>query len=250
MERQFDPRSAAFTARGHLPFPANVTHRNWTMVGNLGRPEEPIVDPRGLVTPWFDGWSLDWWVGAGDRWHLPSREPAVRQSLAEGSVPVVETAMRIPGGDALARVYAVMTEAGLAVVEVENRSPTPVAVAFALRPYNPEGLAAVERIMAEGLTVLADGRPALFLPRPPGAAVTSTLAAGDCVHQVTAGATGEWPPAPVRDKAGLAQAAFVYAVPHHTSIRVAIPLVAVRRSRSRSRTVPPRRVARLPKVRV
>ncbi|MDP8987404.1 MAG: hypothetical protein M3N11_03550, partial [Actinomycetota bacterium] len=57
LERQLDPCSPAFTPRGHLPLLANVTHRNWTMVGNLGSPREAIVDPRGLVTPWFDGWS-------------------------------------------------------------------------------------------------------------------------------------------------------------------------------------------------
>ena len=65
------------------PFLTNVTPRNWTMVGNVGSPWEAIVDPRGLVTPWFDGWSLDWWIGADDRWHFPSREAAVRQRLVD-----------------------------------------------------------------------------------------------------------------------------------------------------------------------
>ena len=79
LHRQLDPAAPAFVPRGHLPFLVNLTQRNWTMVGNVGSPWEPIVDPRGLVTPWFDGWSLDWWIGADDRWHLPSREIAVRQ---------------------------------------------------------------------------------------------------------------------------------------------------------------------------
>jgi len=103
LHRQLDPAAPAFVPRGHLPFLVNLTQRNWTMVGNVGSPWEPIVDPRGLVTPWFDGWSLDWWIGADDRWHLPSREVAVRQSLV-GAAPVVETAMRVPSGDAVERV--------------------------------------------------------------------------------------------------------------------------------------------------
>ena len=74
VERQLDPESPAFVPLGDLPFLANVTHRNWTTVGNLASPWEAIVDPRGLVTPWVGGWSLDWWIGAEDRWHLPSRE--------------------------------------------------------------------------------------------------------------------------------------------------------------------------------
>src|SRR5262245_36728848 len=160
LERQLDPTSRAFVPRGHLPVLTNVTHRNWTAVGNVGSPWEAIVDPRGLVTPWFDGWSLDWWIGADDRWHVPSREVGVRQRLVDAS-PVVETLMRVPGGDAVARVYGV-ADGDLVVVDVENDSPAPFVVAFAVRPYNPEGLAVIERIDLHDTTVTVDGRPALL----------------------------------------------------------------------------------------
>jgi hypothetical protein len=105
LDRQLDPSSPAFVPRGHLPFLTNVTARNWTAVGNLDSPWEAVVDQRGLVTPWFDSWSLDWWVGAEDRWHLPSREVAVRQRLVD-DMPVVETAMRVPSGDIVQRADA------------------------------------------------------------------------------------------------------------------------------------------------
>lgn len=36
LERQLDPADPAFTPRGHLPVMHNVTHRNWTAVGNPG----------------------------------------------------------------------------------------------------------------------------------------------------------------------------------------------------------------------
>src|SRR5207244_5336953 len=140
LDRQLDPRSPAFVPRGHLPVLTNVTNRNWTMVGNVGSSREAIVDPRGLVTPWYDGWSLDWWVGADDRWHLPSRETGIRQRLV-GNAPVVETVMRVPGGEVAHRVYAVAGlpagagdgEAGagpgsageLTLVEVESASRVP-----------------------------------------------------------------------------------------------------------------------------
>ena len=161
LERQVDPSAAAFIPRGHLPFLANVTRRNWTAVGNVASPWEAVVDPRGLLTPWFDGWSLDWWIGADDRWHFPSREVGVRQRLV-GASPVVETAMSVPGGDAVQRVYAVQGDDELTVVEVENRSRLPFVVAFAVRPYNAEGLAVVERITVHDSVVAVDGRPVPF----------------------------------------------------------------------------------------
>jgi len=97
LENQLDPTSPAFVPRGHLPFLTNVTARNWTAIGNVASTVEPIVDARGLVTTWFDGWSLDWWIGAEDRWYLPSREASsrVQQRLVDAT-PVVETAMHCP----------------------------------------------------------------------------------------------------------------------------------------------------------
>ena len=107
LERQLDPQSPAFVPRGHLPLLTNVTGRAWTMVGNPRSSRKAIVDPRGLVTPWYDGWSLDWWVESEDGWHLPSRDGGVDQRLVDGT-PVVETTVGVPGGHAAHRVYAVM----------------------------------------------------------------------------------------------------------------------------------------------
>jgi hypothetical protein len=231
VERQLDPESPSYVPRAPGAFPSNVTHRNWTALGNLNSPWEATVDPRGLVTPWRGGWSLDWWIGAEDRWHLPSREPAVRQSLA-GTAPVVETAMRIPGGDAVHRAYAIPASAPdapgeLVIVEVENTSPVPVAIAFALRPYNPDGLVSVGQIELDGLTVLVDGRPALLLPRTPAGVSTSVLESGDCVHRVIGGQATPGP-IDVEDPEGLAQGAIVYPLPHRSTIRVAMPLAPER----------------------
>src|SRR5436853_2705472 len=259
LDRQLDPRSPAFVPRGHLPVLTNLTNRNWTMVGNVGSSREAIVDPRGLVTPWYDGWSLDWWVGADDRWHLPSREAAVRQRLL-GNAPVVETVLRVPGGEVAQRVYAVAGLAGgagaegapaaspaeLAVVELENRSPVPVVVAFAVRPYNPEGLAIVERIALHHRTVAVDGRPALLLPRPPARMAASTFRAGDSVNVVTAGRAGSTFPEALRCEVGLAQAAFLFPLPHTATIRVAMPLSPDRRTRRRR--LARRRVERMPEL--
>ncbi|MBV8560051.1 MAG: hypothetical protein JO050_04720 [Acidimicrobiia bacterium] len=244
LERQLDPRSAAFVPRGHLPTLANLTNRNWTMVGNVGSPWEAIVDGRGLVTPWFDGWSLDWWVGADDRWHFPSREVSVRQRLIEAA-PVVETVMRVPGGDAVQRVYAVQDAEELAVVEFENASNLPFALALAVRPYNPEGLAVVERIELVDRTVTVDGRPALLLPAEPARVAGSTFHGGDSMRIVTEGRAGTTLPE-LRCEAGLAQAAFLFPLAHKGTLRVALPLVSERRTRRRR--LARRRVERMPEL--
>jgi hypothetical protein len=245
LDRQIDPHSPAFVPRGHLPVATNVTARNWTALGTLGSTLKGIVDPRGLVTPWFDGWSLDWWIGAEDRWYVPSREPTVRQQLVDDT-PVVETSMRVPGGDAVHRVYAVPGEDPLLVVEITNRSAVPFAVALAVRPYNPEGLAVVERVSLLDRTVAVDGRPALVLPRKPQRMAASTFHLGDSAAVVMSGKAGESLPTKLRCEAGLAQAAFLFPLPHTATLRVAIPLEAKRRTRRSGLTR--RRVERLPEL--
>jgi hypothetical protein len=133
----------------------------------------------------------------------------------------------------------------LVVVEVENRSSAPFVVAFAVRPYNPEGLAVVQRIaLHDRRTVTVDGRPAVLFPRPPAAVAGSTFHDGDVAHRLVAGDTGPALPEPLRCDAGLAQAAFCFPLAHGATVRVALPLVPARRTRRRR--LARRRVERLP----
>ncbi|MEY2453064.1 MAG: hypothetical protein QOD92_2638 [Acidimicrobiaceae bacterium] len=248
LENQLDPTSPAFVPRGHLPFLTNVTARNWTAIGNVASTWEAIVDPRGLVTTWFDGWSLDWWIGGDDRWYLPSREqPSRMRQRLVGASPVVETVMRIPGGEAVHRAYSIVGDDELVIVEIENRSRVPFAVALAVRPYNPEGLAVIERIeLHDETTVTVDGRPALLLPKAPARVAASTFHEGDSAATVMSGtaASADAFPKRLRDEAGMAQAAFIYPLPHTATLRVALPMVASKRTRRRGLTR--RRVERAP----
>jgi hypothetical protein len=61
----------------------------------------------------------------------------VRQRRVDGT-PVVETRLRIPDGDAVMRSWAVADHGGLTVVEVENESPLPFAVAVSGAPVLTE----------------------------------------------------------------------------------------------------------------
>ncbi|HUP86950.1 MAG TPA: hypothetical protein VM143_14950 [Acidimicrobiales bacterium] len=227
LERQLDPRSPSFVPLVDLATPANVTLRNWTTVGTMASAATATVDPRGLLTPRPDGWSLDWWIGAEDRWHFPSRDNAVRQQLVDGT-PVVETTMRIPGGDAVQRVYGVPGD--LAVMEVTNSTPTPIAVGMAIRPFNALGPADVRRIGLHDRTVTVDGRPALLVTKRPSRMAASTFRRGDAVHLVTSEQLVGELDGDVRCDDGRATATFLFPLAHRQTLRVAVPLADRARS--------------------
>src|SRR3546814_14469630 len=54
--------------------PTNEDQRRWTVIGSVDSPHQARVDVRGLVQLDGRAWSLDWWIGAEDRWHVPARE--------------------------------------------------------------------------------------------------------------------------------------------------------------------------------
>ena len=128
------------------------------IVGALGSAGRAIVDARGALAVVGEDWTLDWWIGADDRWRVPAREPAVRQVPMAG-VPVAETRTKVPSGDAVQRVYGIGGPGDVVVVEVENASPAACIVAFVVRGATSLAL--------DGSQVLIDGRVALTLPFPP-----------------------------------------------------------------------------------
>ena len=153
-----------------------------TTIGNVGASWRASVSAWGAIEPWDGTEALDWWVAADDRWHTPRDEPSVRQRRVLGA-PVLETALRVPNGDALQRVYCTADDGGLTVVEIENASPLPFAVAFshgALLTVRPPTDVAIEGIELPPAAVVVpvghrsvvrialahDGRGAGSLARP------------------------------------------------------------------------------------
>jgi hypothetical protein len=155
-------------------------------------------------------------VRASDRWHVPAdeRAGAVTQRLLDGT-PVVETGVRVPGGQVLHRAWcAVAAGTGdeWAVVEIDNRSREPVGVALVV--------VGGRRVSYDDRLVRVDGRAALVLPRAPS---RFTTAAAD-------GGRESWAPG---------ANAFVFPLAHTARLRVAMPLAA-------DRQAPPVDVAALP----
>ena len=222
-----------------------------TRIGTIGSTAEPLIDGWGRVTPGGAGgdWLLDWWVGADDRWHVVVDEATVRQALLDHS-PVVETRLRVPGGDAVHRAFGVRGSGPgggqeYVVVEVENDSPVPFALALVVRPASPldsaspfDGAAAdagVERIDGQPVAggpgrdcahlVRVNGRAALLLPRAPARAAASAGDDADLARVVTTGRAGPWSGAPALDPdRRRAAMAFVLPVTHHTTLRAVLPV--------------------------
>ena len=99
------------------------------ITGVLGQDWRADVTGWGAVEPWDGSATLSWHVAADDRWHSPDTEAAVRQVRVLGA-PVFETRLRVPGGDAVQRVWSVADAGGCTVIEVLNDSPLPLACAF------------------------------------------------------------------------------------------------------------------------
>ncbi|HEB51463.1 MAG TPA: hypothetical protein ENI89_12730 [Desulfobulbus sp.] len=156
IERQFDPLDDAFVPRAFSLTHINLTHRNWTAVGWPDCPELPVVDPRGLLTPFLDSWSLDGWVSTVDgRCLLPSRAHYASQEAEPGPVPALVTRSRQEGLSLACRILVELRD-GTPVcrMELTGRSDTEGWLVFALRPCNPEGISFIHRV------ALASGRRA------------------------------------------------------------------------------------------
>lgn len=127
--------------------------------------------------------TVAWWVGAEDRWHRPSIEASTRDGRL-GGAPVTETLVRVPGGDVAGRAGAGrpdgVTEPSI-VVEVENTTAVPVAVAWVIVSTEavttgPEGMsvAGVGRLALTrpaAATIRAAGEDALFERMPAGSSL-------------------------------------------------------------------------------
>lgn len=181
VERQFNPNDPSFIPRAFSFSHINLTHRNWTAVGMPDVPFYPIVDPRGLVTPLFDGWSLDFWfVPEGGPVLLPSKLGALDQELTrDGNLQVRSLAKR--GEVVLESIVYLTLKDHRPVCQMQVRANAPGSIAVALRPYNPEGVSFVKEIelQADGCGWLVNGQHEVRFAQKPQKSRLSTYKAGD-----------------------------------------------------------------------
>ena len=104
---------------------------------------------------------VGWRVRSGNDWLTPGVDVPARRSRP-AAAPVVETAVRLPGGDAVQRVFAVGDGDGDAVVvEVENDSPEAIAVGFVVD--------AAGAVTGDDTRARVDGSVVAAFTRRPGA---------------------------------------------------------------------------------
>lgn len=208
-----------------------------TRLGVQDSSRTALVDGRGAVSPAPGGITLDWAVGADDRWYVAATEPGVEQVRVDHA-PIVETRMRVPGGQVVHRVHVgrgptFPGDDEWVVIDVHNDSPLPVALAWLVRPWTPDGISPVQevRVAPQGdgsgpWAVWTDELVAV-LPRRPSR-WASPVAERDPLETVVAGeATSDWPdddgPLVIASTEGPASVAVLLPVPHTARASIALP---------------------------
>ena len=134
--------------------------------------------------------------------------------------------MRVPGGDVVQRCYGARARSvddtgdewsdSAVVIEVENQTAVPVALAIVIRPVTLDGPGRVSSIEVDGPVIRVDGEVAAVLSKPavrrsagaPGAAARALHEGEDEAAEGTVSSTD-----------GALEAAFVVPLPHSTTVR-------------------------------
>ena len=191
VERQFNPADPSFVPRAFSFSHINLTHRNWTAVGLPDVPFYSIVDPRGLVTPYHDSWSLDFWlVGPNENHLLPAKLESAAQRLECGDRLAVLSSFQ-KGEWRLSTDVQMQLENGspCCVVRVSGTAPSEVKLAVAVRPYNPEGISFVDSISMEGGRSVwcVNSLSRVRFSREPDKCLFATYRDGDVSQQLDSG---------------------------------------------------------------
>ncbi|MEJ2031675.1 MAG: hypothetical protein P8Y63_01235 [Deltaproteobacteria bacterium] len=231
VEKQFNPFDPSYIPRPFTATHINLTHRNWTALGLPSLDRYPIVDPAGLLTPVFDGWSLDvWLVSEQGEPLLPSRARPSQELLLEPNLAVRTQTER---GDCRLDVTAeVLAEDGTARCHLKAtaRCREQTWLALALRPCNPEGISFVHDIasLPDVPGWLVNDKHRLTFDRIPDSIHMSTYEESDVLQQLPSGR----PTQAVRCEVGMATAAALFGVApgQPTGVSCYIPLSAEEKS--------------------
>ncbi len=209
VERQFNPEDNSFIPRAFSFSHINLTHRNWTAVGQPDLAVYPIVDPRGLVTPLHDGWSVDFWIitDSGNRL-LPSKsaDRDVKQELTLD--PDLKVSTRCTEGGMAMNLETAMSGDSEVLTCVSAGCGESGWLAVAVRPYNPEGVQFVDRISqtSDGRGFLVNAESTMKFDKSPDLTRMAHYAEGDVYLDLSDGGSRREITCPV----GMATAAALF----------------------------------------
>ena len=188
VERQFNPRDPAFIPRSFSLSHVNLTHRNWTASCLPDEDVYSLVDPRGLVTPLYDGWSIDAWIVDGADRLIPSRCENVRQVMDCRNGLAIETEAANPFGKIVSRVEMSRGEDDNPVLSLLYRGTGRPGsfLCIALRPYNPEGVQFIDsiRVTDDRPGWLVNGSDTVLLESEPERYAASAYREGDISNRL------------------------------------------------------------------
>ena len=224
VECQYDPRNDAFIPRSFSLTQINLTHRNWTALGVPGISEFPLVDPRGLLTPFYDSWSIDVWIIPEEGEPLiPSRCPNASQKMLMGDDLCVTTTLSL--GQLKLQLQAQVTgHAGAPIcqLKITGSSVQKANLVISLRPYNPEGVSFINSIaiLKKVLGWQVNGENLILFDKPPNRWLFSDYNRGDVYSRLSSLEDA----LEVSCKVGMATAAAVYPIVGSMEVTVSLPL--------------------------
>ncbi|MES2996657.1 MAG: hypothetical protein V4733_07590 [Verrucomicrobiota bacterium] len=195
VERQFKPGDPSFVPRAFSFSHINLTHRNWTAAGLPDVPVYPIVDPRGLITPLHDGWSIDFWI-------VPKHQPGPR--LFPSKTSDAETRQTYPlendrllvrtiiaaAGNSLSSEVSLSLENGVPQLEISVTASCPhdAWLIAAIRPYNPEGIQFVDHlaVVDGGRGITVNKKTTVWFDEAPEGTRMARYEQGDVYHNLEA----------------------------------------------------------------
>lgn len=216
VEKQFKPGDPSFVPRAFSFSHVNLTHRDWSAVGLPNLALYPIVDPRGLVTPLYDGWSLDFWLQSPDgKLHVPSRAQQFKQQLHTDNRLQVDSVFETTDGTLTADTELIINHQQKPELNIHlhGQMPDGGRLIVAVRPYNPEGIQFVERIDVDQQQSLikVNNDTEITMDQPGDAVYLSNYRHGDVANEVERDHIASVDQ--IRCDAGMATAALSFDIP-------------------------------------
>jgi len=226
VECQYDPCNVAFIPRSFSLSQINLTHRNWTALGVPDGIEFPLVDPRGLVTPFYNSWSIDAWIipDEGDAL-IPSRCPNVSQKIVmdDNLCVITESSLDHLRLQLKAQVIR-LAQAPVVQVKIIGSAAARAQLIISLRPYNPEGVSFVNNItlLEDSAGWLINREHFIFFDVPADRWVFSDYSRGDIYSHLSSLDNEK----EVSCKVGMATAAALYplGIEEPLEVTVSLPL--------------------------